>query len=160
MFAPKPFDVAKEMVRVTRPGGRVVMGNWISQRSDTGRPDSEDQLLVLAATARRLHQPDDVGDREPRHRTLCRRGNSRQRRISFVKDTFTFNFSGPPAEFVTRFRIVLRSDDERIRCCAKESDTRTILQRELEALFSTQKHEPHPDATSIPATFLRVSVAV
>ena len=29
MFAPKPFDVAKEMVRVTKPGGRIVMGNWI-----------------------------------------------------------------------------------------------------------------------------------
>jgi hypothetical protein len=29
MFAPKPFAVAKEMVRVTRPGGRIVMGNWI-----------------------------------------------------------------------------------------------------------------------------------
>ena len=29
MFAPKPFDVAKEMVRVTRPRGRIVMGNWI-----------------------------------------------------------------------------------------------------------------------------------
>src|SRR5262245_3146215 len=29
MFAPKPFDVAKEMVRVARPGGRIVMGNWI-----------------------------------------------------------------------------------------------------------------------------------
>src|SRR4029453_7704482 len=29
MFAPKPFDVAKEMVRVTRQGGRIVMGNWI-----------------------------------------------------------------------------------------------------------------------------------
>ena len=29
MFAPQPFDVAKEMVRVTRPGGRIVMGNWI-----------------------------------------------------------------------------------------------------------------------------------
>src|SRR2546421_10988537 len=29
MFAPKPFDVAKEMVRVTRSGGRIVMGNWI-----------------------------------------------------------------------------------------------------------------------------------
>ena len=29
MFAPKPFDVAKEVVRVTRPGGRIVMGNWI-----------------------------------------------------------------------------------------------------------------------------------
>src|SRR6266571_2993813 len=29
MFAPKPFDVPKEIVRVTRPGGRIVMGNWI-----------------------------------------------------------------------------------------------------------------------------------
>src|SRR6516165_5899595 len=29
MFAPKPFDVAKEMARVTKPGGRIVMGNWI-----------------------------------------------------------------------------------------------------------------------------------
>src|SRR5438105_2653799 len=29
MFALRPFDVAKEVVRVTRPGGRIVMGNWI-----------------------------------------------------------------------------------------------------------------------------------
>src|SRR5262245_52687341 len=29
MFAPRPFDVAKEMVRVAKPGGRIVMGNWI-----------------------------------------------------------------------------------------------------------------------------------
>ena len=26
MFAPKPVDVAKAMVRVTKPGGRIVMG--------------------------------------------------------------------------------------------------------------------------------------
>ena len=30
MFAPRPDDVAREMVRVTRPGGRIVMGNWIA----------------------------------------------------------------------------------------------------------------------------------
>ena len=30
MFAPRPFDVAKEeMLLVTKPGGRIVMGNWI-----------------------------------------------------------------------------------------------------------------------------------
>src|SRR5580765_2527587 len=29
MFAPKPFDVAKEMARVTQCGGRIIMGNWI-----------------------------------------------------------------------------------------------------------------------------------
>ena len=33
MFAPKPFDVAREMVRVTKPGGRIVMGNWIPNDS-------------------------------------------------------------------------------------------------------------------------------
>ena len=38
MFAPKPFDVAKEMVRVTRTGGRIVMANWIaSDRRDLSR---------------------------------------------------------------------------------------------------------------------------
>ena len=29
MFAPRPMDVVREMVRVTRPGGRIIMGNWI-----------------------------------------------------------------------------------------------------------------------------------
>ena len=29
MFAPRPFDVAKEMARVCRSGGRIVIGNWI-----------------------------------------------------------------------------------------------------------------------------------
>ncbi len=34
MFAPKPFDVAKETVRVTRPGGRIIMGNWGRRNGD------------------------------------------------------------------------------------------------------------------------------
>src|SRR5437764_13743934 len=29
MFATKPFDVAKEMIRVTKSDGRIVMDNWI-----------------------------------------------------------------------------------------------------------------------------------
>ena len=76
MFAPKPFDVAKEMVRVTRPGGRIVMGNWIPERSDARGADSEDQLRLLAAAARGLRQPDDVGDREQRDRAICGGGHS------------------------------------------------------------------------------------
>src|SRR5678810_955586 len=39
MFAPKPFDVANEMVRVTRKGGRIVMGNWIPGKSNTCSAD-------------------------------------------------------------------------------------------------------------------------
>src|SRR6476661_2101786 len=45
MFAPKPFDVAKEMVRVTRPGGRIVMGNWIPND-----PTLVAQILKISAS--------------------------------------------------------------------------------------------------------------
>src|SRR5205085_5932453 len=44
MFAPKPFDVAKEMVRVTRPGGRIVMGKWIP-----GDPTFISQVLKISS---------------------------------------------------------------------------------------------------------------
>ena len=54
MFAPEPFDVAREMVRVTKPGGRIVMGNWISERSDVRGGVAEDQLGVPAAAGGRL----------------------------------------------------------------------------------------------------------
>src|SRR6266550_5411824 len=43
MFAPRPFDVAKELVRVTRPGGRIVMGNWIP-----GDPTLVAQILKIS----------------------------------------------------------------------------------------------------------------
>lgn len=44
MFAPRPLDVARGMVRVTRPGGRIVMGNWIP-----GDPTMVAQILKLLA---------------------------------------------------------------------------------------------------------------
>jgi ubiquinone/menaquinone biosynthesis C-methylase UbiE len=44
MFAPKPLDVAREMVRVTRPGGRIVMGNWIP-----GDPTLVAQILKISS---------------------------------------------------------------------------------------------------------------
>src|SRR5258708_29125928 len=44
MFAPMPGDVAKEMVRVTRPGGRIVMGNWIP-----GDPTLVAQILKISS---------------------------------------------------------------------------------------------------------------
>lgn len=44
MFAPRPFDVAREMVRVTKPGGRIVMGNWIA-----GDPTFVSELLKISS---------------------------------------------------------------------------------------------------------------
>ena len=73
MFAPKPFDVAKEMVRVTRPGGRIVMGNWIPND-----PTLVAQILKISSAyspppPEGLHQPDDVGRRRQRRRALWQR---------------------------------------------------------------------------------------
>ena len=56
MFAPKPFDVAKEMVRVTRPGGRIIMGNWIPND-----PTLVAQILKISAAY--TPPPPDADDR-------------------------------------------------------------------------------------------------
>ena len=82
MFAPKPFDVAKEMVRVTRPGGRIVMGNWIPNDPTLVAQILKISAVLLAAAAGGLHQPDDVGHRGQRRSSaspapVCPRRTSR-----------------------------------------------------------------------------------
>jgi ubiquinone/menaquinone biosynthesis C-methylase UbiE len=61
MFAPKPMEVAKEMVRVTRPGGRIVMGNWIPGRSYSSSTDPEDQFSLYTSATGRIHQSNAMG---------------------------------------------------------------------------------------------------
>ena len=72
MFAPKPFDVAKEMVRVTRPGGRIVMGNWIPND-----PTLVAQILKISAAyspppPEGFVSPMTWGDREQRASSASR----------------------------------------------------------------------------------------
>jgi hypothetical protein len=43
---------------------------------------------------------------------------------------------------------------------AEKTGRAADLQRELEELFASQNKSPNKDATSIPATFLRVTVAL
>ena len=109
MFAPKPNDVAKEMVRVTRPGGRIVMGNWIPGDPTLVAQILQDQLRLLASAAGGLREPDDVGRRGERDRALHRRRRGREGRISFERDTYTFNFPGTPSELPRRVQDVLRA---------------------------------------------------
>ena len=157
MFAPKPFDVAKEMVRVTRPGGRIVMGNWIPERSDVRRPDSEDQLRLLAAAAGRVRQPDDVGDREQRRRALCAAGVP-SANVAFFRDTYNFRLSRIAVGVCCGFQKLLRPDHERVRRGREERKSRE-LQQELETLFERENRSDVQGTTSIPATFLRVTVS-
>jgi ubiquinone/menaquinone biosynthesis C-methylase UbiE len=103
MFAPKPFNVAKEMVRVTKPGGRVVMGNWIPND-----PTLVAQILRISSA---YTPPPPEGFVSPM--TWGVEANVIERfaaagipadRISFVRDTFIFNYPGVPSAFVNEFR--------------------------------------------------------
>ena len=158
MFAPKPFDAAKEMVRVTRPGGRIVMGNWIPND-----PTLVAQILKISAA---YSPPLPQGFISPM--TWGIEGNVIERfaaagvpkeSISFVRDTYSFNFPGPPSEFVEAFRKYYGPTMNAFDA-AEKNGRAADLQKELETLFASQNKSPNKDATSIPATFLQVIVEV
>ena len=156
MFAPKPFEVAKEMVRVTRPGGRIVMGNWIPND-----PTLVAQILKISSN---YTPPPPEGFVSPMMWGV--ENNVIERfaaagvpadKISFVRDTFTFNFPGTPSAFVDEFRKYYGPTMNAFEAAEKQGRA-AELQKELEELFNSQ-NKGH-NATSIPATFLRVTVAV
>src|SRR6188472_1384279 len=154
MFAPKPFDVAKEMVRITRPGGRIVMGNWIPND-----PTLVAQILKISSN---YTPPPPEGFVSPM--TWGVESNVIERftaagipkeNISFARDTFTFNFPGAPAQFVDAFRKYYGPTMSAFEVAEKQGKAEE-LQKQLEELFNSQNKKE--DGTSIPATFLRVTV--
>jgi ubiquinone/menaquinone biosynthesis C-methylase UbiE len=158
MFAPKPFDVAREMVRVTRPGGRIVMGNWIP-----GDPTLVAQILKISTS---YTPPPPEGFVSPmtwgiESNVIERFAGARvpAEKISFARDKFTFNYPGSPAAFVDEFRKYYGPTMNAFDA-AEKNGRAADLQKELEALFNAQNKSPSKDNTSIPATFLRVTVVV
>jgi SAM-dependent methyltransferase len=158
MFAPKPFDVAKEMVRVTRPRGRIIMGNWIPND-----PTLVAQILKISSA---FTPPPPEGFVSPMTWGVESSVTERfaaagvpAEKISFARDTFTFNFPGTPAEFVGRFKSYYGPTMNAFEA-ADKSGRVADLQRQLEDLFKTQNKSSRKDMTSIPATFLRVTVAL
>jgi ubiquinone/menaquinone biosynthesis C-methylase UbiE len=155
MFAPKPFEVAKEMVRVTRPGGRIVMGNWIPND-----PTLVAQILKISAA---YTPPPPEGFISPM--TWGIEANVIERftgagiakeNISAVRDTYTFRSSSAPSTFVAAFRNYYGPTMNAFEAADKNGRAANLL-AELEALFESQ-NQGAPGTTSIPATFLRVTV--
>jgi SAM-dependent methyltransferase len=158
MFAPRPLDVAKEMVRVTRAGGRIVMGNWIPND-----PTLVAQILKISSA---YSPPPPEGFVSPMTWGLENNVTERfvaagvpEENVSFVRDTFSFNFPGPPSDLVAEFRRYYGPTMNAFEA-AEQAGRASELQRELEVLFDSQNQSPSKDATSIPATFLRVTVSV
>src|SRR5688572_7089197 len=156
MFAPKPFDVATEMVRVTKPGGRIVMGNWIPND-----PTLVAQLLRISSS---YSPPPPEGFISPmtwgvEANVIERFGSAGipKERIAFVRDTYYFNYPGSPLALMGEFRTFYGPTMNAF-AAAEQNGRADALTKELEALFEAQNRST--TGTSIPATFLRVTVQV
>jgi ubiquinone/menaquinone biosynthesis C-methylase UbiE len=156
MFAPRPLDVAKEIVRVTRPGGKIIMGNWIP-----GDPTLVAQILRISSA---YTPPSPAGFVSPmlwgvQEEVVKRFENAGvdAENVSFKKDTYTFNFPDTPAKLVNVFRYYYGPTMNAFEAAEKNGKA-PELQRELEDLFTSQNTSTRSDRTVIPATFLRVTV--
>jgi len=157
MFAPQPMDVAKSMVRVTKPGGRIVMGNWI--------PNDTTVVAQLLKISSAYTPPPPDGFVSPMLWGLEQHVVERfgiagipAGRISCVKDTFMFNYDGPPASFVSEFRRFYGPTMNAFEAAEKNGRAEELA-KELNALFAGQNTSRN-GITTIPATFLRVTVNV
>ncbi len=157
MFAPRPFEVAKEVVRVTRPGGRIVMGNWIPHD-----PTFVAQLLKLSMA---YSPPPPEGFISPMSWGI--EANVRERfaaagvsedRVGFERATYMFSHPGAPSEFLAEFRSYYGPTINAFEAAAANG-REAELQGELEALCNQHNVNGSEGPTSIAATYLRVTVS-
>lgn len=158
MFAPEPYEVAKEMVRVTKPGGRIVMGNWIPND-----PTFVSQLLKISSSCtppppEGFVSPMSWGDEAHVIDRFGQAGVSKQN-ISTKKDTYHFVSSDEsPTRFVELlmqfYGPTMNAFDAAQRCGKAE-----VLHDQLVSLAKSQNKSTN-GGTFIPATFLRITVNV
>ena len=158
MFAPRPEAVAREIVRVTRPGGRIVMGNWIP-----GDPTLVAQILRISAaysppppegfvSPMRWGVEADVAER------FAQAGIA-PGDVGFTPDLYVFDFDGPPAAFLNLFESYYGPTMNAFDA-ASATGRAEALRQELADLFAAQNTSPDPARTLIPARYLRVDVRV
>ncbi len=158
MFAPNPFDVAKEMVRVARPGGQIVMGNWIPND-----PTLVAQILKICSA---YAPPPPAGFVSPMtwgvEESVTERfvaAGVAEDQISYLRDTFTFEAPISPIDFVEDFRNYYGPTMNAFEA-AEKNDKAAELEKEMNELFVSQNRSSTENTISIPATFLRVTVSV
>jgi ubiquinone/menaquinone biosynthesis C-methylase UbiE len=157
MFAPKPMDVAREMVRVTKPGGRIVMGNWIPND-----PTFVSQLLKISSA---FTPPPPEGFISPmtwgvESQIFERFGQAGvpKENISIARDTYYFAHPGKtPTQFIELFEAFYGPTMNAVDAAERQGKG-DELHTQLVELAKTQNKDG--DGTFIPATFMRVTVTV
>jgi len=158
MFAPRPFDVAREMVRVTKPGGRIVMGNWIPND-----PTFVSQVLKISSA---FTPPPPEGFVSPmtwgvESHIIERFGQAGvpREKISMVKDTYYFaSPDKSPTEFIDLFETFYGPTMNAVEA-AQKNGRAGELHSQLVELAKTQ-NKSKDVGTLIPATFMRITVSL
>jgi len=158
MFAPRPFDVAKEMVRVTKRGGRIVMGNWIPND-----PTFVSQVLKISSA---FTPPPPEGFVSPmtwgvESHIIERFGQAGvpKENISMVKDTYYFaSPDKTPTQFIDLFENFYGPTMNAVDA-AQKSGRLEELHNQLVELAKAQ-NKSKDVGTLIPATFMRVTVSL
>ena len=156
MFAPRPFDVAREIVRVTKPCGRIMMGNWIP-----GDPTFVSQLLKISAS---FMPPPPEGFVSPMTwgvdtHVVERFGQAGvpKEKISMSEDTYHFHSPDKtPAQFIESFRRFYGPTMNAFEAAEKSGRTEELRSQLVE--LATTQNKSSNGGTSIAATFLRVTI--
>lgn len=158
MFASDPFAVAREMVRVAKPGGRIVMANWI--------PDDPTLVAQILKISSAYSPPPPAGFVSPvrwgvEADVMERFGAAgvAAENISFARESYVFVHPGRPQDFVDQFRRYYGPTMNAF-AAAEAAGRETELKAELDELFARQNQSGSDGTTAIPATYLRVTVAV
>ena len=154
MFAPKPLDAAREMVRVTKPGGRIVMGNWIP-----GDPTLVAQILKISAAYTPPPPPEFIspmlwGDEVLVRERFSAAGIAAEN-VHLERATWMFRHDGTPAELLAIFRNYYGPTMNAFEAAEKNGQA-DHLANDLTKLFNSQNR--CVDRTEIPATYLKVTV--
>lgn len=158
MFAPDPFDVAHEMVRVTRSGGRIVMGNWIP-----GDPTFIARVLKISsayapAPPAGFVSPMTWGVESDVVQRFGKAGIGSEC-IACAKDVYTFRYPGAPSDYLKVFKTFYGPTMNAFEAAEREGRAND-LHAELDALFNELDQSRDGQTTVIPANFLRVTVQV
>lgn len=146
MFAPRPDQVADELARVCRPGGRIAMGNWtpggfVGQMFKTiGKHVPPPPIMP---------SPVLWGDEA----TVSERLGDQTADLRMTRNMYPFKYPFPPAEAVEFFRTYYGPTNRAF--AALDPVKQAALRDDLEQLWS-ENNQASDGGTEVDAEYLEV----
>ncbi len=146
MFAPRPELVAAELVRVSKPGGRIAMANWTPEGfigqmfKVTGK-----HMLPPPATPSPLKWGEEAAVRE--------RLNDGIADLKLTKRMCAFKYPFPPADVVEFFRLYYGPTQRAFD--ALDANGQSALRSDLEGLW-TEHNQAADNTTLVDGEYLEV----